>query len=412
MNKIKQIIKNHIGITNLQTQISEIKKELVNLQEENIAKDNYIKTIEHKNEILNQKIASTDGWLKKTRDDFWESHNKISDLEKQIHTLSQLLENKTKNNSQDIKNNSQEIKNIYEQLQELKNSNFQSHQMLQYDIYKYMDSDKYAIALTDWYYKKTGKDLNLEHPQTYNEIIQWTKLFDMGAEKIALVDKYLVRNWVQKKIGEHYLVPLIGKWDSVDDIDFNALPDKFVLKCNHGCGYNIIVTDKTGMDQQKICQKLNDWLHEDFSFKNGFELQYSKIKRCIIAEEYIENNNEDLYDYKVFCFNGKAKYILFLSNRKNGLKGQIYDTNWKLQPFVSVSNKSDDIIEKPGNLSELIECAEKLAEGFLQVRIDFYRLNNGSWKFGEMTFTPASGIADWEPAEYDHILGNMINFDF
>lgn len=282
---------------------------------------------------------------------------------------------------------------------------------LQYKMDKYMSKEKIHEALCDWYYEQTGSHLDLQHPKTFNEIIQWTKLYDFDSEKCKLVDKYLVRNRIKGKIGKEYLVPLYGVWDRAEDIDFDKLPQSFVLKCNHGCGYNIIVKDKTSEDFTSIRKKLNDWLHEDFAFKNGFELQYSQIRRRIIAEEYIENADEDLYDYKVFCFNGKAKYIMFLSNRKKGLKMQIYDLDWNLQPFVYSFERNETVIEKPDNLSELIECAEKLAEGFLQVRVDFYRLNDGSWKFGEMTFTSASGVAKWDPPEYDEILGEMIQLN-
>lgn len=248
----------------------------------------------------------------------------------------------------------------------------------EYKISKYMDKEKIPEALCDWYYEKTGKTLDLEHPKTFNEIIQWTKLYDFDAEKCKLVDKYLVRDWVKEKIGENYLIPLLGVWDRAEDIDFDKLPQSFVLKCNHGCHYNIIVKDRSIQDFDLIRKKLNDWLHEDFSFVSGFEMQYSQIQPRIIAEKYIENADEDLYDYKVFCFNGKAKYILFLFNRKNELKGQFYDTEWNLQPFMCGAERSETIIEKPDNLPELIECAEKLAAGFIQSRVDFYRLNDGS----------------------------------
>lgn len=280
--------------------------------------------------------------------------------------------------------------------------------MLEYKLYKYMAKDKIPEALTDWYYEKTGKDIDLSHPETYNEIIQWTKLYDFDDEKCKLADKYLVRDWVKQKIGEKYLIPLLGVWEHADEIDFDQLPSSFVLKCNHGCGYNIIVKNKEKEDVHKIKKQLNDWIHEQFAYKFGFEMQYVRIHPLIIAEEYIENDNEDLYDYKVFCFNGKAKYIMFLSDRKTGLKGQIYDLEWKLQPFVHNFEKSNELIQKPDNLDELIECAEKLAKDFIQVRVDFYRLNDGSWKFGEMTFTTASGMGKWTPEEYDKILGDMI----
>lgn len=314
---------------------------------------------------------------------------------------------------EDIKSIRIETHSIHEKLGE-QNTVFSKKQtdlknQLEYKLYKYMDKDKIPEALCDWYFERTGVELDLENPKTYNEIIQWTKLYDFDDEKCKLVDKHLVRDWVKNKIGEQYLIPLIGKWDKADDIDFDSLPKAFVLKCNHGCGYNIIVKDKDKENIEEIKKKLTTWLHERFAYRYGFEMQYERIKPCILAEEYLENKDEDLYDYKVFCFNGKAKYIMFLSNRKNGLKMQFYDLDWNLQPFVYNYEKKEEPVERPDNLDELIKCAEVLAEGYVQVRVDFYRLNDGSLKFGEMTFTSSSGMSRWEPKEYDKILGDMIN---
>ena len=278
---------------------------------------------------------------------------------------------------------------------------------LNYKRDKYLPASKYEEALCDWYFEKMGKTLNLHNPKTYNEIIQWTKLYDFDDEKIKLVDKILVRDWVKEKIGEKYLVPLIATYDSADQIDFDSLPQKFAIKCNHGSGYNIIVPDKSKLNIEDARKKLAFWMNEDFSFRAGFEMQYSKIKRKILVEEYIENNNQDIYDYKVFCFGGKPKYILFITNRKTGIKKQIYDLDWNLQPFVTSGQLFMDPAPKPDNLQELIELAEILSKGFIQVRVDFYRLNDGSWKFGEMTFTDASGQNKWNPPETDAYFGSL-----
>ena len=405
MSKMKQFIKKHIGISALQAEIDKLQKDAENSR-------NYIEKLQKENEKLKKRIDSMDGWLRKTREDLWEENGKIAEVRKKNHALeNQIKSYQLQIEKQDdkIEKQKEQIQKQFIQIKDADKKNQLDRKLMEYNIYKYMDETKYAEALSDWYYKKMGKMLNLEHPKTFNEIIQWTKLYDMNEDKIALVDKYLVRDWVKKQIGEKYLIPLLGVWDQAEQIDFNQLPEQFVLKCNHGCGYNIIVTDKASLNENDTRKRLNDWLQEDFSFKNGFELQYSQIKRRIIAEEYIENNNEDLYDYKVFCFNGKAKYIMFLSDRKNGLKMQFYDLEWNLQPFVYSYERNENTVAKPDNLSELIECAEKLAKDFIQVRVDFYLLNDGSWKFGEMTFTSASGIAKWEPEEYDRILGDMID---
>lgn len=432
MSKIKDSIKKKIGITSLQNQVKEMQTEIERMQKEleNSQKD--IRNSQRQDAILDKKICSTDDWLRKTREELWNQSKKTEELKKEYNTLSYQVEkhsselnkhatkldfqeskisdhsSKISDHASKINDHASKISDHTSKLFKLKN-NAEEHRQLEYKINKYMDSNKYAMALEDWYYNKTGKNLNLENTKTFNEIIQWTKLYDMGEDKIRLVDKYLVRDWIKEKIGEKYLVPLLGVWEKAEDIDFEQLPSRFVLKCNHGCGYNIIVTNKAEINKGVVRNKLENWLHEDFSFKNGFELQYSKIKRYIIAEEYIENNNQDLYDYKVFCFNGEAKYIMFLSDRKQGLKMQFYDLDWNLQPFVYSYERNDEVIEKPENLDELIQVAEKLAADFIQVRVDFYRLNDGTWKFGEMTFTSASGIAKWEPEEYDEILGRMID---
>ena len=278
----------------------------------------------------------------------------------------------------------------------------------EYKLCKYMPEVKYPEYLKDWFYKCTGKELNLENPQTFNEKIQWIKLYDSTPLKTRLADKYLVRDWVKEKIGDEYLIPLLGVWDKFDDIDFDKLPDKFVLKANHGCAWNIIVTDKNKFDKEDAKQKFSLWLNKNFAYCFGLELHYKSIKPLIIAEEYIENDNQDLYDYKIWCFDGKAKYIQFLSERKKGLKMVFYDTEWNKQDFVYSYPRNEKDIEKPKNLELLLTLAEKLAQGFSHVRVDFYILNDGSIKFGEMTFTSMSGACKWVPNDTNKVMGDLI----
>lgn len=277
-----------------------------------------------------------------------------------------------------------------------------------YSYYEQLSSDKYADELKIWYKKITGEDLNLENPQTYNEKIQWLKLYDSTPIKTRLADKYLVREWVKERIGEQYLIPLLGVWDSFDDIDFDKLPNQFVLKANHGCGWNIIVKDKKEFDINDAKRKFNVWMKTNFAFQFGLELHYMNISPKIIAEEYLENNNNDLYDYKVFCFDGKAESIMYLSERKKGLKMAFYDLNWNKQNFVYTYPQNTADIPKPKNLQLLVELSEKLAQGFAHVRVDFYILNDGSLKFGELTFSSASGSCKWNPAEQNKVYGDLI----
>ena len=263
-------------------------------------------------------------------------------------------------------------------------------------------------TIKKWYRRKTGKNLGLKNPRTYNEKVQWMKLYDSTPIKTELTDKYLVRNWVKEKIGEEYLIPLLGVWDSFDDINFDKLPEQFVLKCNHGCGYNIIVKDKNKFNKNKARKKINKWLKKDYGLK-GYEQHYSDINKKIIAEKYLENSNRDLYDYKVWCFSGKAHYIQFLSERNTkGLKMAFYDRKWIKQDFVYSHPMDDKNIEKPKNLDLLLSLAEKLSQGFNHVRADFYITNEGKIYFGEMTFTSCSGICDWKPDYMDMYFGNLL----
>lgn len=268
--------------------------------------------------------------------------------------------------------------------------------------------NKYKLEIEDWFKEITKKSLNLKNPKTFNEKIQWLKLYDSTPLKTQLADKYLVRDWVKEKIGEEYLIPLLGVYDNFDEIDFDKLPNQFVIKCNHGCGYNIIVTDKSTLDKNEAKEKITKWMNEDFAFKNGLELHYSNIQRKIIIEEYIENANGDLYDYKFWCFNGNVEYIQFLSERNtNGLKMAFYDKNWNKQNFVYSYPLDEKNIEKPNNLETMIELAEKLSKDFQHVRVDFYRLNNGKIYFGEMTFTSCSGTCKW--AEKERLIDGCTN---
>ena len=293
-------------------------------------------------------------------------------------------------------------------LKALENKLAKERREREYYFFKNLQPDQYESALSDWFYEKTGKKLDLTDPKTYNEKLQWLKLYDSTQQKADLTDKYKVRDYVREKIGEKYLIPLLGVWDGPDDIRFDELPNQFVLKANHGCAYNIIVRDKAQMNEKAARNQIKKWLGENYAF-HSLEMHYSLIERKIIAEEYIENIGGDVFDYKVFCFGGKAKYIMFLSERKKKLKMAFYDLEWNRMPFTYSFEPLDHDIPKPDNLAELIQAAEALAEGFPHVRVDFYILNNGEIKFGEMTFTTCSGACKWEPSEYDRILGDLIS---
>ena len=273
-------------------------------------------------------------------------------------------------------------------------------------------NDKRLILLKDWYFKKTGELLNLDSPQTFNEKIQWLKLYDSTPLKTRLADKYLVRGWIKEKIGEDYLIPLLGVWDKFDDIDFDKLPNQFVLKCNHGCGYNIIVTDKSKLDLNDASLKVNKWLNENFAFKHGFELQYSNIPRKIIAEEYIASIDSDApIDYKFICCDGNP-ILCWVTNKKiKPHERSFYSLpQWNLEKIEYCDGGAilaKNPIEKPILLDKMIQICKTLAKDFPVVRVDLYSVGNKIF-FGEMTFTSATGIAKFCPDEWNYILGKAI----
>lgn len=290
---------------------------------------------------------------------------------------------------------------------------FRRGPQMDYSYYKSLRLDQYPDALKAWYKRKTGKSLNLENPHTFNEKIQWIKLYDSTPIKTRLTDKYLVREWVAKKIGEKYVIPLLGVWDRFDAIDFESLPKTYALKANHGCGWNFLVGANTVPDYSKMRNAFATWLQTNYAFVDGLELQYKDIVPLIIAEEHIDNEETGLNDYKVWCYHGSPLYIQYLANRKTRLQMRFYDTDWHPLPFCNTSTKSSELryaqpIAKPSNLEELLSLSAELSKDFCYVRVDFYRLDDGSIKFGEMTFTPFSGACYWHPEEYDQKLGSML----
>ncbi|MBR1601006.1 MAG: glycosyltransferase, partial [Alphaproteobacteria bacterium] len=268
----------------------------------------------------------------------------------------------------------------------------------------------YREELEHWYERLHHKKLNLNNPKTFNEKIQWLKLYASTPIKTRLADKYLVRDWVKETIGEKYLIPLLGVYDSFDEINFDGLQNQFVIKCNHGSGYNIIVKDKSQIDKDEIRSKLTRWMNENFAFRVGTELQYKNMQPKIIIEQMIKNEKaEDLNDYKFYCFNGVVKYVQVISERINGThKVSFYDMNWKKQPWwdnVFYEGK----VEKPKKIDEMVMLAEKMCQGFCFVRVDLYYLDTNEIYFGEMTFSPSSGGMRWSSEAINLRLGEMIN---
>lgn len=277
-----------------------------------------------------------------------------------------------------------------------------------YAFYSRLSPKKYEKEQRRAFKIVFGKKLTRENVKTFNEKIQWLRCYDNTPIKTILADKYRVRDYVKKQVGEKYLIKLLGVWNNFDEIDFSKLPKSFVLKANHGCGWNILVTDKKTLNIEKAKQNMEKWLNTNYAFY-FLELQYKNIPPKIIAEEFISNCNNNLYDYKIYCFNGHPEYIHFIGNRVTPPIQEIFlDKNWNPQPFHYAFQKYKTLPPKPACLNELLFIAERLATGFSYVRIDLYVLNDNSIRFGEMTFTPAGGMCPWTPPEWNLKLGNLL----
>lgn len=273
---------------------------------------------------------------------------------------------------------------------------------------KNLSNEKYEKLLKSWYKKRTNLKLDINNPKTLNEKVQWLKLYDSTPIKTLLADKYLVKNYIKNKIGEKYVIPLLKVWDSYKNINFNSLPNKFVLKANHGSGMNIIIYNKKKTNIKKIKKIAKKWMKKNYAFENGYEFHYMNIKPKIIAEKYFENIKGDLYDYKVYCFDGRVESIAFLSGKKTFRRIAFFDSQWNRLNYTDTYPPFEKKIPKPNKLNEMIKISQILSKGFAFVRIDFYILNNGEIKFGEMTFTPNSGLINFNPKEQDRIFGEMI----
>lgn len=257
-----------------------------------------------------------------------------------------------------------------------------------------------------------GYSLNLNNPKTFNEKLQWLKLYDRKQEYTKIVDKYKVREYISEKIGEEYLIPLLGVWDDPDDIDFDTLPNQFVLKCNHDSGGLSICRDKKTFDVNIAKKKLKKSLKTNYYY-SGREWPYKNVSRKIIAEKYMVNdsNSNEFTDYKFFCFNGYVDCVMVCLDRNSGdPKFYFFDKDWKLKRLNKRGKEApkDFTIPKPECIDKMFEIASKLSEGFPFVRVDLYQ-SYGKIYFGEMTFYPDSGFDRNILPEADLYLGSLID---
>ena len=255
-----------------------------------------------------------------------------------------------------------------------------------------------------------GTKLDLENPKTFGEKLQWLKLYYRRPDYPRLVDKYEAKIAVAEIIGEEHIIPTLGVWDRVEDIDFDALPDQFVLKCTHDCGGLVICKDKSKLDIEAAKAKIRKSLKANYYYV-GREDPYKHIKPRVIAEKYmLDEKTSDLRDYKFYCFDGKAKALFVAADRH--IEGKectfdFYDINWEHLDMHQRQQNAINGVEKPETFDKMVAIAEKLSQGMPHVRVDLYEVNGQNY-FGEMTFYTWGGYIEFVPPERDEIMGSYI----
>ena len=265
--------------------------------------------------------------------------------------------------------------------------------------------DKLVINIEN--FRTYKRFFNKEKPEYFGEKIQWLKLYGNLEKYNDYVDKYKVREYIKNTIGEEYLIPLLGAYDRVEEIDYKKLPNKFVMKLNHGSGYNIIVKSKEKENIFNINKKLDRWLKEDY-YKIKKEYQYKDVIKKIVCEEFINDSKGQLLDYKFFCFDGKPEFVKVDFDRFENHKVNFYNNNWELINLQETGLKNNpNKFDKPQNFNEMLDIARKLSSKFQFVRVDLYNVD-GKIYFGELTFTPASGRHSFTPLTKDKEIAERI----
>lgn len=276
----------------------------------------------------------------------------------------------------------------------------------------YGSKKKDEIYLKILYKTLMNRKLDLDCPKTFNEKLQWLKINNKKPIYTTMVDKYEAKNYVSSLIGDEYIIPTFGVWNSFSEIDFSKLPEKFVLKCTHDSGGLVIVENKANLDYKKAEKKISHCLKRNY-YINTREWPYKNVKPRIIAEKYLEEMDsvcDDVLDFKVHCFNGIPKFILVCSSRfkESGLKEDFFDLDWNhIAVQRAKHHNATTVIEKPKSLNKMLEISKKLSENEPFLRVDFYEINNKLF-FGELTFFPSSGLTGFDPEKYDKIFGDML----
>lgn len=254
----------------------------------------------------------------------------------------------------------------------------------------------------------TGKKLNLKNPKSFNEKLQWLKLYNHNPIYTQMVDKYEAKKFVANIIGEQYIIPTLGVWEKTEDIEWDKLPSQFVLKCTHNSGGIVICRDKEKLNKEAAIKKLNKSLKNNY-YKVGREWPYKNVHRRIIAEKYmVDESGEELKDYKFFCFDGNPRFIQVDYDRFNNHKRNLYDVEWNRLPFtLQVPTDWKHEIPKPEAYSEMLEISKKLSKGISHLRVDLYHIS-GKVYFGEMTFFHGCGHEKFKPEEWNYKFGEWI----
>ena len=264
------------------------------------------------------------------------------------------------------------------------------------------------LYLKMMYKYKFHKKLDFNNPKTFNEKLQWLKIYNRNPEYTKMVDKYEIKKYVSETIGEEYTIPILGVWERFEDINFEQLPNQFVLKCTHDSGGIVIVKDKNTFDKENAKKIINHSLKRKY-YKNTREWPYKNVKPRIIAEQYMEDESGyELKDYKIFCFNGNPMFIMVDTQRFINHKRNVYDINWKKVDIKLNFPNSDELkIDKPKCLDKMLELSRCLSKDIPFIRTDFYIINNKIF-LGELTFFPGAGLQIIEPEQWQDELGKLI----
>lgn len=285
--------------------------------------------------------------------------------------------------------------------------------MLAYKAHRVGKSAGWANKLRDdqlereierWFYATTGKRMDFRHPRSFAQKMQWLKVHDKDPRKTTLSDKLAVRPEIVVKVGEEVLPKVYATWDDPQDVDFTGLPDRFFLKCNNGSGMMMRIQDSSSVDMDEVRKKVAGWFAHDFAGRY-FEMHYAPIVPKVYAEEWIDDIE---WEYQAWCFSGKIEFIAAIHDPHGVNEKQFFSPAWEKLPFVSSPPEYQGTIPAPDCLDQLLECSTRLSEGFTFVRVDWYGTRHGLM-FSEMSFTPASGIVHWVPAEYDMRVGELMH---